>query len=33
MKNYMKPSLEALGLLRDVTKLSGCPPTAECMVD
>jgi hypothetical protein len=25
MKKYMKPSLTALGLLRDVTKFSGCP--------
>jgi hypothetical protein len=25
MKNYVKPSLTGLGLLRVVTKLSGCP--------
>ena len=25
MKKYAKPSLVALGLLRDVTKFSGCP--------
>jgi hypothetical protein len=24
MKKYIKPSLTALGLLRDVTKFSGC---------
>jgi hypothetical protein len=32
MKKYMKPSLKELGLLRDVTKFSGCPPTAECVL-
>jgi hypothetical protein len=25
MKKYVKPSLTALGLLREVTKFSGCP--------
>jgi hypothetical protein len=30
MKTYVKPSLKGLGLLRDVTKYSGCPPTRGC---
>jgi hypothetical protein len=29
MKKYTKPSLTALGLLRDVTKFSGCPVTLD----
>jgi hypothetical protein len=31
MKKYVKPSLTGLGLLRDVTKYSGCRET-ECIV-
>jgi hypothetical protein len=27
VKNYIKPSLEALGLLRDLTKFSGGDPS------
>jgi hypothetical protein len=34
MKKYTKPSLTALGLLRDVTKFSGyCPPIGTLRPD
>jgi hypothetical protein len=32
MKKYIKPSLVGLGLLRDVTKYSGCPAGRLCEV-